>query len=161
MKQFLFSLVALLVVSASNMSSNAQVFNSFASTISAEDLAGNYNGDLTKVYMNGDKDPVEGKISTVSLNSNGSIKIHMDAFQIGSMPGTITIDANNISVGTDGNFDTTCSKCVVLRILGIPTRYNAHVVGQIKNGELTYTLTVNSEYSGAPFTAEVTFKGEK
>ena len=29
------------------------------------------------------------------------------------------------------------------------------------NGELTYTITVNSEYSGALFTAIVTFKGNK
>lgn len=57
MKKFLFMLVALLTISASTMSISAQVSNSFA-TFAAGDYAGTYNGDLTKVYMNTDKDPV-------------------------------------------------------------------------------------------------------
>lgn len=55
MKKFLFMLVALLTISASTMSISAQVSNSFA-TFAAGDYAGTYNGDLTKVYMNTDKD---------------------------------------------------------------------------------------------------------
>lgn len=160
MKKILFMLVALLTISASTMSVSAQVSNSFA-TVAAGDYAGTYNGDLTKVYMNTDKDPVSGVTSTVTENTSGTINIHMDAFQIGSMPGTITIDANNIAVNSDGTFAQTCTRAVTLRILGIPTRYNAYVDGSIVNGELTYTITVNSEYSGALFTAIVTFKGNK
>lgn len=160
MKNILFMLVALLTISASTMSVSAQVSNSFA-TVAAGDYAGTYNGDLTKVYMNTDKDPVSGVTSTVTENTSGTINIHMDAFQIGSMPGTITIDANNIAVNSDGTFAQTCTRAVTLRILGIPTRYNAYVDGSIVNGELTYTITVNSEYSGALFTAIVTFKGNK
>lgn len=160
MKKILFMLVALLTISASTMSVSAQVSNSFA-TVAAGDYAGTYNGDLTKVYMNTDKDPVSGVTSTVTENTSGTINIHMDAFQIGSMSGTITIDANNIAVNSDGTFAQTCTRAVTLRILGIPTRYNAYVDGSIVNGELTYTITVNSEYSGALFTAIVTFKGNK
>lgn len=160
MKNILFMLVALLTISASTMNVSAQVSNSFA-TVAAGDYAGTYNGDLTKVYMNTDKDPVSGVTSTVTENTSGTINIHMDAFQIGSIPGTITIDANNIAVNSDGTFAQTCTRAVTLRILGIPTRYNAYVDGSIVNGELTYTITVNSEYSGALFTAIVTFKGNK
>ncbi len=160
MKKFLFMLVALLTISASTMSVSAQVSSSFA-TFAAGDYAGTYNGDLTKVYMNTDKDPVSGVTSTVRENTSGTINIHIDAFQIGSMPGTITIDANNIAVNADGTFAQTCNRAVTLRILGIPTSYNAYVEGSIVNGELTYTITVNSEYSGALFTAIVTFVGNK
>ena len=56
MKKFLFMLVALLTISASTMSVSAQVSSSFA-TFAAGDYAGTYNGDLTKVYMNTDKNP--------------------------------------------------------------------------------------------------------
>lgn len=160
MKKILFVLVALLTISASTMSVSAQVFNSFA-TFAAGDYAGTYNGDLTKVYMNTDKKPVSGITSTVTENASGTINIHIDAFQIGSMPGTITIDANNIAVNSDGSFAQSCTRAVTLRILGISKRYNAYVEGSIVNGELTYTITVNSEYSGAAFTAIVTFKGNK
>lgn len=160
MKKILFMLVALLTISASTMSISAQVSNSFA-TVSDGEYAGTYNGDLTKVYMNTDKNPVSGVSATVTENASGTINIHMDAFQIGSMPGTITIDANNIAVNSDGTFAQTCTRAVTLRIIGIPTRYNAYVEGSIVNGELTYTVTVNSEYSGAAFTAIVTFEGNK
>lgn len=160
MKKILFILVALLTISASTMSVLAQVSNSFA-TFAAGDYAGTYNGDLTKVYMNTDKDPVSGVSSTVTENASGTINIHIDAFQIGSMPGTITIDANNIAVNSDGSFTQSCTRAVTLRILGIAKRYNAYVEGSIVNGELTYTITVDSEYSGAAFTAIVTFKGNR
>ncbi len=160
MKKILFMLVALLTISASTMSVSAQVSNSIA-TIAEGEYAGTYNGDLTKVYMNAEKNPINGVSSTVTENASGTINIHMDSFQIGSMPGTITIDANNIAVGSDGSFAQSCSRCVTLRILGIPTRYTAYVEGSIVDGELTYTITVNSEYSSAAFTAIVTFEGNK
>ena len=129
--------------------------------ISNEELTGSYNGYLTKVYMNSEKDPVSNKTSDVTQNANGTINIAMNAFQIGNMPGTITITANNIAVNADGTFSQTCNRCVTLRIIGIPTRYTALVEGSIKDGELIYTITVNSEYSNAPFTAIVTFEGNK
>lgn len=160
MKKILFMLVALLTISASTMSVSAQVSNSFA-TFAVGDYAGTYNGDLTKVYMNTDKNPVSGVTSTVTENTSGTVNIHIDAFQIGSMPGTITIDANNIAVNSDGTFAQTCTRAVTLRIIGVAKRYNAYVEGKFENGELTYTITVDSEYSGAAFTAIVTFKGNK
>lgn len=158
-KKILF-LAMLFVLAMTNSTVVAQGFSPLA-TVSSDELAGSYYGDLTRVYMNSEKDPVENMTSTVSVNSSGTINISMDAFQIGSMPGTIAISASNISVGDNGEFSQTCSRCVTLRILGVPTRYDALVSGTIKNGELTYTITVNSEYSGALFTAIVTFEGSK
>lgn len=155
---FIFTMLLCLVMTSNTMV--AQGYTPF-STFSSEDLAGTYYGDLTKVYMNSDKDPVSGVSSSVVVNSTGTINISMDEFSVGNMPGTIAISANNISVNEDGSFSQTCSRCVTLKILGIPTRYDALVEGTIKNDQLVYTITVNSEYSGAAFTAIVTFEGSK
>ena len=157
----LFLLYALLFgLFVTNGTIAAKDFQTFTE-ISGEELSSSYSGNLTRVYMNSEKNPVSDKTSNVTQNASGTINISMDAFQIGSMPGTIAITANNIAVNADGTFSQTCNRCVTLRILGIPTRYTAFVEGTIKDGNLTYTITVNSEYSNAPFTAIVTFEGTK
>lgn len=155
---FIFTMLLGLIMTSNTMM--AQGISPFSSDAS-DDWAGSYYGDLTKVYMNSDKSPVSGVTSKVVVNSTGTINITMDEFSIGNMPGTIAISANNITVNVDGSFSQTCSRCVTLRILGIPTRYDANIQGSIENGHLVYTITVNSQYSGAPFTAIVTFEGSK
>lgn len=155
---FIFTMIFCLA-----MTSNSVVAQNVTSyeAMDTKSVDGDYNGDLIKVYMNSDKDPVYGVTSKVTTNTSGTINISMDAFQIGNMPGTIAISANNLTLNGAGNFTQTCSRCVTLKILGIPTRYDALVQGSIENGHLVYTITVNSEYSGAPFTAIVTFDGSK
>lgn len=160
MKKILFIFTMLFCLAVTSNSMAAQSFASY-SVLDVESLDGDYNGNLTKVYMNSDKDPVYGVTSKVTTNTSGTINISMDAFQIGNMPGTIAISANNIAVSETGSFSQTCSRCVTLRVLGFPTRYDALVQGSIRDGQLVYTITVNSEYSGAAFTAIVTFEGSK
>ena len=76
-------------------------------------------------------------------------------------PGTITVDAEKIKIASaNSSFTATCTKAVNLKIFGfIPANYTAYVTGSVENGKLVYTLTVNAEYSNAPFTAIVTFEG--
>lgn len=57
---------------------------------------GVYKGALTYVYMNGDKDPYSPIEAELTVNANGTINLYVDAFQIGKMPGTITIDAKKL-----------------------------------------------------------------
>lgn len=157
MKKFMFIMMMLLGFVATSSSVYAQN----VSVQSAEDIEGIYTGKLSKVYMNGDKSPVSPIETVVSSNGDGTYNFHIDAFQVGKMPGTITVDANDIRIpSANSTFTTTCTNAVNLKILGfIPAKYTANVTGSIEDGKLVYTLTVNAEYSNAPFTAIVTFEG--
>lgn len=157
MKKLMFLMMMLLGFVATSSSVYAQN----VSVQSAENIEGNYTGSLTKVYMNGDKSPVSPIETAVSSNGDGTYNFHIDAFQVGKMPGTITVDANDIEIpSANCSFTATCTNAVNLNIFGfIPAYYTANVTGSIENGKLIYTLTVNAEYSNAPFTAIVTFEG--
>ena len=58
-------------------------------------------------------------------------------------------------------FNQTCNNAVKLKIGFIPLKYDALVSGSFSGNHLNYTVTVNAEYSNAPFTAIVTFEGTK
>lgn len=157
MKKLMFIMMMLLGFVATSSSVYAQS----VSVQSAEDIEGSYTGSLTKVYMNGDKSPVSPIETVVTSNGDGTYNFHIDAFKVGKMPGTITVDAKNIEISSANSaFAATCANAVNLKIFGfIPAYYTANVTGSIENGKLIYTLTVNAEYSNAPFTAIVTFEG--
>ncbi len=157
MKKLMFIMMMLLGFVATSSS----VYAHSVSVQSAEDIEGSYTGSLTKVYMNGDKSPVSPIETVVTSNGDGTYNFHIDAFQVGKMPGTITVDAKNIEISSaNSTFTATCTNAVNLKIFGfIPAKYTAYVTGSIENGKLIYTLTVNAEYSSAPFTAIVTFEG--
>lgn len=143
------------------VATSSSVYAQHVSVQSAEDIEGIYTGELSKVYMNGDKSPVSPIETVVTSNGDGTYNFHIDAFQVGKMPGTITVDAKNIKISSANcSFTATCTNAVNLTIFGlIPANYTANVTGTIENGKLVYTLTVNAEYSNAPFTAIVTFEG--
>lgn len=156
MKKFMFIMMMLLGFVATS-----SVYAQNVSVQSAEDIEGIYTGKLSKVYMNGDKSPVSPIETVVTSNGDGTYNFHIDAFQVGKMPGTITVDAKKINIpSANCSFTATCTKAVKLTLLNIiPAKYTANVTGSIENGKLIYTLTVNAEYSNAPFTAIVTFEG--
>ena len=143
------------------VATSSSVYAQSVSVQSAEEIEGIYTGKLSKVYMNSDKPEVSPIETVVTGNGDGTYNFHIDAFQVGKMPGTITVDAKNIKIpSANSTFTATCTDAVNLKILGfIPANYTANVTGSIENGKLTYTLTVNAEYSNAPFTAIVTFEG--
>ncbi|WP_412706854.1 hypothetical protein [Bacteroides hominis] len=88
--------------------------------------------------------------------------MHIDSFKIGSMPGSITVDAMDITVPTSGgNFSQTCESAVKLKIGILPLSYDALVEGEITGNYLKFTVTVNTQYSGSLFEAIVTFEGTK
>ena len=92
MKKLMFIMMMLLGFVATSSSVYAQS----VSVQSAEDIEGSYTGSLTKVYMNGDKSPVSPIETVVTSNGDGTYNFHIDAFKVGKMPGTITVDAKNI-----------------------------------------------------------------
>ena len=91
---------------------------SMALTISAQQVvSGNYLGQFTRIYMNGEK-KVDAKDFTAKVSQSGSsINLHIDAFKLGRMPGNVTIDANNIVLKPDGSFSQTVDKGILIKIL--------------------------------------------
>ena len=134
---------------SSNVSASAASDVYSVATV-AESLEGNYQGNLIRVYMN------------VTDNGDGTVNIHIDSFKIGSMPGSITVDAMDITVpASGGNFSQTCESAVKLKIGILPLSYDALVEGEITGNYLKFTVTVNTQYSGSLFEAIVTFEGTK
>ena len=146
---------------SSNVSASAASDVYSVATV-AESLEGNCQGNLIRVYMNGEKNPVYGKVANVTDNGDGTVNIHIDSFKIGSMPGSITVDAMDITVpASGGNFSQTCESAVKLKIGILPLSYDALVEGEITGNYLKFTVTVNTQYSGSLFEAIVTFEGTK
>jgi len=136
---------------------------SMALTISAQQVvSGNYLGQFTRIYMNGEK-KVGAKDFTAKVSQSGSsINLHIDAFKLGRMPGNVTIDANNIVLKPDGSFSQTVDKGIFIKILWKRTAYSAKVSGKVVNNVLNFTVTsINASYLGISFTASISFKGTK
>ena len=62
---------------SSNVSASAASDVYSVATV-AESLEGNYQGNLIRVYMNGEKNPVYGKVANVTDNGDGTVNIHID-----------------------------------------------------------------------------------
>lgn len=74
-------------------------------TITVNDVVGEYKGTLDKVVMRGkDRGKVLNQIFTVSKYNNSKFNLHLPAFKVGEMPGTIEIKANGIKLNSDGTF---------------------------------------------------------
>lgn len=61
------------------------------SKVMAADVAGDYVGKLTRVYMNGEKTPTEDEVITTIDGVSNSYSLSIDNLQIGNMPGSITV----------------------------------------------------------------------
>lgn len=137
-------------ISAANESANIFSLSATESTVT-----GDYVGGLTYVSMNGNvKDNVEDLITTVT-QSGSNYKLALEPFQIGSMPGTITVTADNV---TAGSFSGNCT--VTLTIAGVGKDFDGTITGTMSNGSLVYTVDCNATYMLLPFHAVVKFEGE-
>lgn len=84
--------------------------------------------------------------------NNGNLQV--GPFQIGNMPGTITVTATGLFLGTT----VRCNNSVILTIGGASTPYNANITVSEVGGKLHVEIDVlNPIYEGLPFVAEVEF----
>ncbi|WP_373782776.1 hypothetical protein [Bacteroides heparinolyticus] len=141
----------------------AMMIFSMVLTVSAQQsVDGNYVGNFTSIYMNGDKPVPSGQFTTTVTSNNSLISLYMAPFQIGNMPGYITIDAQNIVLNSDGSFNQSVYNGIILQLPFGTKRYNATVTGTVVNNELIYTITSeNASYMGYNFLAIVGFRGNK
>ena len=163
-RSFILAMALFGMTAISSSLSAGEAYDGFSSATVAESVEGNYNGSLDYVNMNGSvKDPVQNITAEVTENADGSFNIKIPAFQVGSMPGSITINATDLD--NSGNFNKLCSKAVTLRLLGIgftEKSFDAQVSGSIVGNTLSFTVTtVGATYLGIPFSAEVHFTGSK
>ena len=110
--------------------------------------------------MNGDKDPYSPIEAELTVNANGTINLYVDAFKIGKMPGTITIDAQKITV-TDGSFKQDIDKAILFKMPLISKKeFKANVDGSQTRNDLKFTVSsIDATYLGVSFKAVVTFEG--
>lgn len=152
MKKFVLMLLAIVSMFVMPNKANASDGSSLKEGV--------YKGALTYVYMNGEKDPYNPIEAELTVNANGTINLYVDAFQIGKMPGTITIDAQNITV-TDGAFNQDVDKAILFKMPLVSTKkFKANVNGSQTGDELKFTVTsIGATYLGVSFNAVVTFEG--
>lgn len=135
-------------------------------------VTGNYSGALDSVVMNGNLKPaVSNRTVTINANSTaGKFNIYMAPFQVGSMPGTITIDAKGITLNADGTFSATdLQGAVILTLPLIGARpYPATLVSGkfVQRPTGGYDLEFGIDSQGTfgiitIFTAHVHFTGSK
>lgn len=160
-KSFILAMALFGMAAISGSLSAGEAYDGLSSATVAESVEGNYNGSLDYVNMNGSvKDPVPNITAEVTENTDGSFNIKIPAFQVGSMPGTITINATDLD--NSGNFNKRCSKAVILTILGIKSKFDAQVSGNIVGNTLSFSVTtVGATFLGIPFSTEVHFTGTK
>lgn len=138
-------------------------------TITVDDVVGEYKGTLDEVKMNGNKkDPVYNQTFTVSKHSDGKFNLYLPPFKVGNMPGSITIDAKEIVLNSDGTFRATnVQDAVKLRIAIRERPYPATLVeGAFTKEGNGYRLKVGINSEGkflvfTIFTAYVHYDGKQ
>lgn len=61
------------------------------SKVMAANVAGDYVGKLTRVYMNEEKTPTDDEVITTVDGVSNSYSLSIEDLQIGNMPGSITV----------------------------------------------------------------------
>lgn len=135
-------------------------------SVNAQDYSGVYSGKLENVTMNGNSyDDVEGVTFTLTHISGEQYNLKSSEIgPIGSMPGTITVDAtvtikDGVLSATNGNRAGT----LTLDFGGIPFPiYMGGITGNVAESPLTFTLdTYSLEFFGYDvFKASVKFVEE-
>lgn len=145
MKKILFS--AMFLLGAMTLPMNASDFAPTQEIVS-QFSDGTYTGTLETLMGTS-----ESTHENFSLTYNNGY-LQMGPFQIGKMPGTITVAATGLSLGTT----VKCNESVILTIGGVPTTYNANITVSEVGGKLHVEIDVlNPIYEGLPFVAEVEF----
>lgn len=141
-------------------------------TITVNDVVGEYKGTLDKVVMRGkDRGKVLNQIFTVSKYNNSKFNLHLPAFKVGEMPGTIEIKANGIKLNSNGTFKASnISDGVLLRVplLGETPYPITSMEGSFtptNDGRYKLTVGIHSEgkifFYITIFTAYVHFEGDQ
>ena len=115
------------------------------SKVMAADVAGDYVGKLTRVYMNEEKTPTEEEVITTINGVSNSYSLSIENLQIGNMPGSITVKASNLPL-ENGSFTSSCT--VQLTILGNTNTYTGTITGtyDAATKKLKYTVDCTGKY---------------
>ena len=115
------------------------------SKVMAADVAGDYVGKLTRVYMNEEKTPTEEEVITTINGVSNSYSLSIENLQIGNMPGSITVKASNLPL-ENGSFTSSCT--VQLTILGNTKTYTGTITGtyDAATKKLKYTVDCTGKY---------------
>lgn len=130
------------------------------SKVMAANVAGDYVGKLTRVYMNEEKTPTGEEVITTIEGASNSYTLAIENLQIGNMPGSITVNASNLPL-ENGSFDAPCT--VKLTVLGGTNTYTGTISGtyDAANNELKYTVDCSGKYLlVVNFHAIVDFEGK-
>lgn len=127
-------------------------------TIAANAQTKVYNGCLDDVYMNEPKDPIHNTYTTVTSDGTNITSLQLEQFQVGSMPGNITVQVSNISVDGEGNFEVTQDGAIILTIGRLQFPFTGKIYGNITGDTLEYTVeSIDASYMGFDFEARVHF----
>ena len=110
------------------------------SKVMAANVAGDYVGKLTRVYMNKEKTPTDDEVITTVNGLSNSYSLSIEDLQIGNMPGSITVNASNLPL-ENGSFNASCT--VKLTVLGITNIYTGKITGTYDAATTTLKYTVD------------------
>lgn len=148
MKRFLLMTIMLLGFAAMSTISAA------SATTDEETTSTYYTGTLTTKMASGTT-RTTSNFEKSYITSNGTFGI--EKFSIGSMPGTITVKADNFVA--DG-ITRTYKDAVSLTIFGGDAGdYDADIWATLQDGNLVYHIEVDADYGLISFTATVDFTG--
>ena len=130
------------------------------SKVMAANVAGDYVGKLTRVYMNKEKTPTDDEVITTVNGLSNSYSLSIEDLQIGNMPGSITVNASNLPL-ENGSFDASCT--IILTVLGSTNTYTGKITGtyDAATNTLKYTVDCIGKYLlFVGFHAIVDFEGK-
>lgn len=151
-----FALTAMVVLGLAAMPNDllAKEASSSVNGIAAVQSTTTYTGTMS-VVMGSSSSSIT---HTTDATTNGSnINLYIAPFQVGNMPGTIEVDAQNvIADGVPRVYSD-----VVIFTMGFSIEFSAEISVTVYNATtLVYTINVlEAEYEGAPFIAIVNFTG--
>lgn len=160
-----FFLGAALVAASFGMAQSADAatvmdVDGVSTVLAISDYEGTYNGTMDKIKMKGkDYEP-----RTASYTLEGGL-LTCDFPQIGSMPGTITIELNvNVDEETGEITADSGVDAGYLTILGmdlVKLKLDSLTDAKVTGNTIEFTLAVSGKFLGADFPASVHFVGTK
>lgn len=114
---------------------------------------------LTRVYVNGEKNTGQEVVVYTTKVSENVYSFYLSPFKAGRMPGTISLNAGNINIGSDGTFQSDIIlKAILLDMRVYKQQYDAKISGKITaDGKLTLNIeTVDAGFLGRPIKVFVT-----
>lgn len=158
MKKVIFGIIAILAVFGTSNVLAQESKNQFEIILETGKV--DYVGKFTKIYMNGPKTLPTGEYAAIITDNGPTFDLELTVPKIGAMPANIYVNASDINIDAEGNFDQVVDGAISLLIWD----FDARIHGKLDKETNTLLLdieSVDASFLGQSFDAQISFIGNR